>query len=210
MSSVLQVREAWRDTLGAVTHVDGTARLQTVSRESNPRYYSLIHEFGKRTGVPMLLNTSFNNNIEPIVNTADESIACFLTSGLNYLVLGDHLVWKRDSTSSLLRGFRLWLAPCTRLTASRAFTGNGHGETRYALVRNYDETKSQSISADAFRVVESTDGSRSLDDVLASCGLSAEDRRLMDELFGLWSDRFVVVRPLASSPSSTSEASQIP
>ena len=78
----------------AVTHVDGTARIQTVSKEQNMKYWKLIKEFYKLTGVPVLLNTSFNKMGEPIVNKPHEAIECFLGSGLDALALGDYLIKK--------------------------------------------------------------------------------------------------------------------
>jgi len=77
-----------------VTHVDGTARVQTVARTVNPLYYRLIEEFERLTGVPVLLNTSFNVRGEPIVNTPDEAIACFLGTGMDRLALGDFVAEK--------------------------------------------------------------------------------------------------------------------
>src|SRR5262249_53464755 len=71
----------------AVTHVDGTGRLQSVSRRTNPRYWKLIDAFGRQTGVPILLNTSFNEH-EPIVNTPAEALDCFLRTRMDRLVLG--------------------------------------------------------------------------------------------------------------------------
>ena len=77
-----------------MTHVDGTARLQTVARETSPRYYSLIERFGQATGVPVLLNTSFNLRGEPIVNTPAEAISTFVRSGMDALVLDRWIVFK--------------------------------------------------------------------------------------------------------------------
>jgi len=71
----------------AVSHVDGTARVQTVSRETNEIYYDLITEFGRQTGVHVLLNTSFNES-EPIVCTPEDAIQCFLKTRMDMLVLG--------------------------------------------------------------------------------------------------------------------------
>ena len=71
--------------------MDGTGRLQTVSRRTNPRYWKLIRAFEERTGVPMVLNTSFNEN-EPIVNTPAEALDCFLRTRMDRLVLGDVVV----------------------------------------------------------------------------------------------------------------------
>jgi carbamoyltransferase len=86
-----EVRPAWRDRLPAVTHVDGTGRIQTVHRETNERYWRLISAFESLTGVPVLLNTSFNEN-EPIVCTPQEAVACYLRADMDVLVLEDLLV----------------------------------------------------------------------------------------------------------------------
>jgi carbamoyltransferase len=91
MSKVFQIREEQRARVPAVTHVDGSGRLQTVDREANPRYYRLIEEFERRTDVPMVLNTSFNEN-EPIVCTPQEALGCFLRTEMDVLVLGDQFV----------------------------------------------------------------------------------------------------------------------
>ncbi|HEX5758992.1 MAG TPA: carbamoyltransferase C-terminal domain-containing protein [Thermoanaerobaculia bacterium] len=91
MLKVYPVRPEKRAAVPAVTHVDGTGRLQTVSRRANPRYWALIHAFAERTGVPMVLNTSFNEN-EPIVNTPAEALDCFLRTRMDRLVLGDVVV----------------------------------------------------------------------------------------------------------------------
>jgi carbamoyltransferase len=94
MLYVVPVREKQRSTLPAVTHVDGTARLQTVFRDQSPRYYSLIERFAHATGVPVLLNTSFNLKGEPIVNTADNAFDTFSKSEMDTLVLENFLIEK--------------------------------------------------------------------------------------------------------------------
>jgi carbamoyltransferase len=91
MSQVLPVKSDKRGLIPAVTHVDGSARMQTVSRQSNPRFWQLIDAFRAITGVPMLLNTSFNEN-EPIVLTPREALDCFLRASLDVLVLGDTFI----------------------------------------------------------------------------------------------------------------------
>lgn len=78
----------------AVTHVDGTARLQTISREDNPLYYDLISEFERLTGVPVILNTSFNVRGEPIVCSPEDAYRCFMRTGLDYLAIGPFLLDK--------------------------------------------------------------------------------------------------------------------
>ena len=78
----------------AVVHVDGSARVQSVKRSDNPRYYDLIEEFGRLTGVPVVLNTSFNLKGDPIVCSPKDAIQTFYTSGLDDLVIGDFVVSK--------------------------------------------------------------------------------------------------------------------
>jgi len=88
------VRPQWRERIPAIVHVDGTARLQTVREEDNPVLYALLKEFEARTGVPVLLNTSFNVKGEPIVETPANALACFLGTGIDCLVLHDLLITK--------------------------------------------------------------------------------------------------------------------
>jgi carbamoyltransferase len=99
MIQVYPVRPDQRDVIPAVTHVDGSGRLQTVAREANPRYWGLIRAFEKRTGVPVLLNTSFNEN-EPIVHDPAEALDCFLRTRMDVLVLGQHVITKGDAESA--------------------------------------------------------------------------------------------------------------
>jgi carbamoyltransferase len=91
MTLAYSVRREKREKIPAPTHVDGTGRLQTVTREANPRYHALITAFHKLTGVPVVLNTSFNDN-EPIVCRPEEALDCFLRTQMDALVLGDFLI----------------------------------------------------------------------------------------------------------------------
>jgi carbamoyltransferase len=94
MSQVFQIREAKRALIPAVTHADGSGRLQTVERSTNPLYYALIEAFAERTGVPMVLNTSFNEN-EPVVCRPEEALQCFLRTDMDALVLGNIHIRRR-------------------------------------------------------------------------------------------------------------------
>ncbi len=96
MQYVAPTKQSKRETLPAVTHIDGTARVQTVFPEHNQRYYALIERFGDATGVPVVLNTSFNLKGEPIVNTLADAVSTFRRSGMDSLVLGDFLIEKND------------------------------------------------------------------------------------------------------------------
>ena len=91
MEKVYKIKENKRAIIPAVTHVDGTGRLQTVTKEGAPRYYDLIKAFYKKSKIPLLLNTSFNEN-EPIVNSPQEALDCFLRTKMDMLVMEDIVV----------------------------------------------------------------------------------------------------------------------
>ncbi len=95
MQHVVKIRPEWRERLPAVTHVDGTGRLQTVDAESNPLYYRLIDVFRRQTGVGMVLNTSFNEN-EPIVDTPEQALDCFARTDMDALCLGRWVLTKAE------------------------------------------------------------------------------------------------------------------
>ena len=97
MLRVFPTRPEKLDEARAVTHVDGGARVQTVTREQNPNYFRLIESFEKQTGTPMVLNTSFNIRGEPIVNSPSDAVKCYLTTGMDFLVLEDVLLVKNPS-----------------------------------------------------------------------------------------------------------------
>lgn len=94
MLKVDYVRPQWREKLAAITHVDGTARLQTVHADTHPLYHRMIQAFGKLSGVECVLNTSFNVMGEPVVESPEQAIRCFFTTGLDALVIGDFIVRK--------------------------------------------------------------------------------------------------------------------
>jgi len=95
MTLTFDVRKEKQSQIASITHVDGTARIQTVSRETNPRFHRLISEFGKLTGVPMVINTSFNVKGQPIVCTPRDAVSTFFMTGMDHLVLGDYVLSKR-------------------------------------------------------------------------------------------------------------------
>jgi carbamoyltransferase len=91
MNLAYSVHPDKRDKIPAPTHIDGTGRLQTVTADANPRYHALISEFDRQTGVPVVLNTSFNDN-EPIVCRPEEALDCFVRTRMDALVLGNFLI----------------------------------------------------------------------------------------------------------------------
>tara|TARA_B100001123_G_scaffold340608_1_gene386061 strand:- start:356 stop:664 length:309 start_codon:yes stop_codon:yes gene_type:complete len=100
MEKVVNVREEYRSALPGVTHIDGSGRLQTVDVSENSRFYEILKKFDDKTGFPIVLNTSFNVNGEPIVCSPDDAISTFYNSGLRYLVMEDILVTKSRAFES--------------------------------------------------------------------------------------------------------------
>jgi carbamoyltransferase len=106
MLLVLPIKHEKREVIPAVTHVDGTGRLQSVMRDSNPRFHAVIEEFRRLTGVPVVLNTSYNLRGEPIVNAPEEALADYLNTGMDALFLGPYLLEKAPSAPPKARSRR--------------------------------------------------------------------------------------------------------
>ena len=197
MTLVLHVREHARETLGAVTHVDGSARVQTVARDQNPRYYALIEHFSRLTSIPIVLNTSFNNNAEPIVDSVDDAIACFLTTGIDRLYVGDWLIDKpqHDRDDGAYLGLAAQVPASHRLVCRAAPDGaREHAIECHANGMFAEETAT--ISADFYAVLADTDGG-SVAQSCARFAIAEPERlqRLAVDLFDLWQRRLVQLTP---------------
>ncbi|HEX7139261.1 MAG TPA: carbamoyltransferase C-terminal domain-containing protein [Vicinamibacterales bacterium] len=193
MIFVVRVREEMREMLGAVTHVDGTARVQTVSRSTNPRYHALIEAFGRRTGVPVLLNTSFNNDAEPIVDSVDDAVACYLTTRISHLVVGDHLISRiggQAVSPVLLRSLVPTLRPHQKLVKK------GDAYVIESTTSSFFGPPRLQISSDMFRML-CAPSPGSVADRCATAGIHDERAlsSLSAELEELWSRRAVTLRP---------------
>jgi carbamoyltransferase len=95
MLQVFQIRPEKRDLIPAVTHVNGSGRLQTVTQSQNPRYYRLIKAFEAVSGIPMVLNTSFNEN-EPVVCLPEEALDCFLRTNMDIVAIGNWVIENKE------------------------------------------------------------------------------------------------------------------
>ena len=200
MTFALRVRPEARALLGAVTHVDGTARVQTVARDTSPRYWALLRAFEELTGVPVLLNTSFNNHAEPIVDSVDEAVVCFLTTGLDALVVGDHLVRKRGGGAAGEALARLSPSlPASRKLVVRTGPEGAREHELESTGSRYFGEKAVAVSEHAFAVLLAADGVRTLGELLDGRGAMdpAARRAVLDEMAELWSRRAVVLRPPA-------------
>lgn len=125
MLKICNVREEQRAAIPAVTHVGGTARLQTVHHETNPRYHRLLKEFERLSGVPVLLNTSLNVMGEPIVESPVDAVRLFFTTGLDYLVMGNYIIGKCSGELRRLESSSAASADTSSTGRSPAFTARG-------------------------------------------------------------------------------------
>jgi carbamoyltransferase len=121
MTLAPRVRAENRDRIPAAVHVDGTGRIQTVEWSTNPRYHALIEEFGRLTGVPVLLNTSFNRT-EPIVASPADAVNCYLRTGMDVLVMGDFYTADRGSGSPVRAREQVQPAPAHEAAAEAALS----------------------------------------------------------------------------------------
>ncbi|MGY3622085.1 carbamoyltransferase family protein [Bradyrhizobium sp. USDA 10063] len=196
MNFVVRVRDSKRSVLGAITHIDGTARLQTVSRKANPAYWEVIDAFKKRTGIPVLLNTSFNNNAEPIVDSVADAVATFLTTELDGLVVGPFLVKKRSATLEDWTALAVSLPPYASLYRVRAYTAKDHQETLCEIRTGHSSHNGVRISHDLFDLLMRIEGEAVLGDLLDTFTVDLKRREaLVKELRGLWEQRRVRLHP---------------
>jgi carbamoyltransferase len=183
MVFVVKVKPQYRGLLGAITHVDGSARVQSVSRKANEKYWRVIDEFRKLTGVPMVLNTSFNNDAEPIVNTPNDAINCFLSTQIDSLIIGDFLIHRRPDAPQpgLVRRLIPRLGHRFALTQQGSLSGR---IDRVVYDRYRNETLDISTAAQS-AILEAAEKRVPFDAVLGP----GEDPRLNAELFDLWGRR---------------------
>jgi predicted NodU family carbamoyl transferase len=193
MSFVVPVKPDRRNELGAVTHIDGTARLQVVDKTVNPRFHELVSKFGEITGTPVLLNTSFNGSAEPIVQDINDIMTCYLTSGLDYVIIEDFIVRRKAaqfSFDNLVIRFR----PTTRLVRRGQHGEAGAGSIVHEIFLDYNNGPKMNLSAEMYRILSQVDG------VTPVGGLDAcltDD--LKAELYEIWQGRFVTMTPMQTT-----------
>lgn len=197
MIYVVDVKKEQQQLLGAVTHIDGTARIQTVSRTTNAKFWQLIDDFRQRTGVPIVLNTSFNNNAEPIVNFVEDAIVCFLTTKIHYLVVGNYLIKKKEGSEKSY----LSLFPSLRkhvMVEQTLRHSTGAWVTEQRVKCNYSEKYQRSVSPAMFFVLTHADGNHALSELIALAEESGEQARdILTMILELWTQRLVVMKPYA-------------
>jgi len=190
--------------LGAVTHVDGTARVQSVDREVNERYWRLHKAFETRTGLPILLNTSFNNNWEPIVDSVQDAMCCYLSTGLDYLVIGDFLI--RSKTNGKVNLIQLAPHLPWYMSLVESVSPNDCGtlwpsyQLSTAHAGRFMAKPHLPISPHAWAVLRLADGGRTLAECLELAGVQhiAERESVTEELLQMWHQRRIQMLPANS------------
>lgn len=195
MSITVPVLPDKRELLGAVTHVDGSARVQTVSKDQSPRFWKLIETFGRLTGVPVVLNTSFNTSVEPIVRTAGEALLCFLTTDLDYLFIDDWVVTRRPVGDEKL----LELVPVLKANVELSEHHPGAplpGGARRQVAFTYTKGRSMPLSAEMYHALKNADGHKSFLDCLGADQSKSSGRSIPLEIKRLMDGRFINIRGL--------------
>ena len=179
MTTTLRVKP--NPALAGVTHVDGTARIQSVPAGANPRFHRLLRCFEEKAGVPVLLNTSFNRRGEPIVNGVDHALQSFWNMDLDALVIDDLVIRKRPAEEVSYKGLAVTLSPFCRLQAVLDRSG---GEYRFEIIGS--DGRSASLSRACYTV---------LMDCRANLVLDEVDAAVLPELSALWKNRHLQITP---------------
>jgi carbamoyltransferase len=196
MIFVVDVAQDKRELLGAITHVDGTARIQTVSKKTNSRFWNLLDSFRKLTGVPVLLNTSFNNNVEPIVDSVNDAVVSFLTTKLHYLVVGDYLISKKKVQPEEHLNLVPSLPLHQSLHQSKSFMSRRDMTSVYEIRNTYNEQYNAKVSTELFAILITADGSSTVRELMQYCGINEDAKEgIVTELLQLWTRRMVILNP---------------
>lgn len=200
MTFIVPVRAGWRAALQAVTHADGSARIQTVCKETNPRFWRLIENFRILSSVPALLNTSFNNDIEPIVDSVDDAVTTLLTTGLTHIVVGDFVVTKRQYDVQELLDLAVMLPAHVELIHSRRCNDGGALMSVHRISTTHGRAVGHVLDAGTFSLLKQATPAHSMRAALSEPLSGTERKRVADEILTLWEKRLVSLRPVPASP----------
>ena len=196
MTFTVPVRHAMRPQLPAITHIDGTARIQTVSRDTNERYWRLIEAFRQRTGVPVVLNTSFNHNHEPIVDSVEDAITCLLTTGLTHLIIDRYLVIKRPAKPAIVSELVPTLPEHVQLVYCQQIRPGKGLKHLYRLESTVGKNTIRPVSAGTYKTLTYAIGRNcSLGAALARDSAASGNEKVCEELFQLWIERLICLVP---------------
>ena len=169
MLLVCPVREPYRSIFPGVTHVDGTARVQTVNRDTSPTFARLIESFRDATGIPIVLNTSFNLKGEPIVETPSDAVRCFVSTEIDWMVLGRYVIRAPDITVKVPARTAL------HLSLEAVLPGDEPNMVPSSLkIRNLDTGKESAWEPDVLEVLKAMDGRRTVRDIADMLAVEAD------------------------------------
>lgn len=194
MLFLVPVRPEQREHLGAITHIDGTARVHTVTEAANPKFWELIRQFGDLTGIYMLLNTSFNCSAEPIVDTVEDAIITYLTTGLHYLVIDDYWITKREVADDMILDCNVAAAPC----ADYGITGSGDGPQAWIKYRhesNLGVREPVRIGMRTFEIMCNGSQDASLRGLLSTSNHGTCANEVLQDIRKLWWMRLIALNP---------------
>ncbi|GAA2798165.1 carbamoyltransferase family protein [Saccharopolyspora taberi] len=197
MTFAVEVRADRRAALPATTQADGTARLHTVSREANLRYWELISAFRDITGVPVLLNTSFNNSVEPTVHSAEDAVVSFLTTEIDHLVVGDFVVRRREPAEQDWLALGLSVPPHVKLFQIKGHAERERATTRCELRTSYEPQVRRRVSPELGALLGTVNAETPLGELMSA--ISAPDReQILAEIRQLWAERMLSLRARSS------------
>ncbi len=193
MLEVCSIRPSVVDKIPGVVHVDGTGRLQTVASEDNPRMYDLLSAFHRRTGVPLLINTSFNVMGEPLVETPVDALRCLLTTGIDCCFLENVLVSKDAARTSILE-----LVP----VLDRNVRLNVAGRGSVAVNTPHGPWVYKNLPIELLALIESIDGASSGRELYQRAGVLSKDEPGFASMLGILA-RYSIIRFVESPPGSS-------
>ncbi|TQV77375.1 nodulation protein [Aliikangiella marina] len=195
MNLIVSVKEEYKEKLGAITHVDGTARIQTVNKNSNSRYWELISKFNELSGVPILLNTSFNNNVEPIVDSVEDAIASYLTTDLDILIVGDYVIERKPELTNNIANFQIRLRESYKL--SKGFKQTNQGFETFKSIEfassGFFAKQTHTISNELFEIL-AADNRYSIAHLADQLRIELTSELLL-EILNLWELRVIQIMP---------------
>lgn len=187
MNFILHIKEEKRNQLQAITHIDGTGRIQIVSKEIDIRYWKTIEAFRKITGIPVLLNTSFNNFAEPIVDTVEDAIISFLTTKLDKMIVGNYIIKRKKYSLSDFLNLYILMAESTQLIC-KSVMENDLSKTQHFVLSNYCDRKVK-VTEKLYRKLLLVNNKQKLGQLF--CIDELEDECIQEKLYELWEARLI-------------------
>lgn len=189
MNFTVNVKEDKRVQLQAITHVDGTGRIQTVNKDTNLKFWELIHEFKKITGVPIVLNTSFNNFAEPIVDSIEDAIVTYLTTNLPLLAINDYIIRKRDYSVDDFCSLFIKIKKSSYLQNEYTFIGDGIIKKKYFICRNYNDLSRYEISEILYQKLSQLNTTSQINMIFSHTEIA--ETETVKEIKMLWENRLI-------------------